>query len=119
MDTIRASQMTTARSVKVKNRAAAPIQITAEQIIVEARDRSEAQQPPPPRRHITDPQELAEYRMRTRKEFEDKLRMQRQHIGVWLNYAKWEFGQGEIDRARSVFERAIEVDYKNTMVWIR
>lgn len=74
----------------MKNRAPAPIQITAEQLLVEARERAEQQQPPPPKRHITDPQELAEYRLKSRKEYEDRIRMNRANIGVWLRYAKWE-----------------------------
>ena len=52
------------KGVRVKNRAPAPIQITAEQILVESRERAEAAAPPAPRRHITDPEELAEHRAR-------------------------------------------------------
>lgn len=29
----------------------------------------------------------------------------------WLNYAEWEASIGEFARARSIFERAIDVDY--------
>lgn len=108
----------TAKTARVANRAPAPIQITAEQIVLEARDRSDAAQPPPPKQHITDPQELAAHRLRTRKEFEDKLRMQRMTAGLWLRYAKWEESQHEIERARSIYERAIDIDYKNPHVWI-
>ena len=38
-----------------------------------------------PRQQITDKEELQEYRMRRRKEFEDGIRMQRNHLG---NYVK-------------------------------
>jgi crooked neck len=115
MDTVAAN----ARGVRVKNRAPAPIQITAEQLLVESRERAEQQQPPPPKRHITDPQELAEYRLRSRKEFEDRIRMNRTNVGVWLRYAKFEEGQKEIERARSIYERTLDVDYKQVSVWIR
>ena len=103
----------------VKNRAPAQIQITAEQLLVESRERAETQQAPAPRRHVADPAELAEHRLRVRKEFEDHLRRQRYAIATWLRYAKWEDGQGELVRARSVYERALEVDFKHVATWIR
>ena len=52
-----------ARAAGVKNKAAASIQITAEQILREAHDIQESQVKPPKQR-ITDPQELAEHRYR-------------------------------------------------------
>ena len=50
-----------ARPAQVKNKAPAPIQITAEQIIREAQDR-QAQDPKPPRQKITDEEEMKMYR---------------------------------------------------------
>ncbi len=50
--------ITTAR---VKNKQPAPVQITAEQILREARERQEAD-PKAPKSKITDPDELADYR---------------------------------------------------------
>ncbi|CAM9627411.1 unnamed protein product [Chrysoparadoxa australica] len=100
----------------VKNRAAAPIQISAEQILREARDRV-IDVAKAPRQQITDAEELRVFRQRKRKEFEDAIRMQRDLIGVWLNYAKWEESQSEYDRARSVFERLLGVDYQNNKIW--
>ncbi|UIZ22335.1 hypothetical protein KXD40_005355 [Peronospora effusa] len=102
----------------VKNRAPAPIQITAEQILLEANQRKEefAQ---PPRRRIADAGELAEYRMGKRKAFEDELRRQRHHVGTWMKYAAWEESQEEFARARSIFERALDVDYKATTIWLK
>ena len=107
------------RGVRVKNRAPAAIQITAEQILVESRERAEAAAPPAPRRHITDPAELSEHRMRVRKEYEDRLRRLNKSLGTWLRYAKWEEGQGEITRARSIYERTLDVDPKEPGVWLR
>ena len=103
----------------VKNRMPSEIQITAEQLMLEARDRAEQAQPPAPKRHVADVAELAEHRLRIRKEFEDRLRMNRNNVAVWLRYAKWEDGQKELDRARSIYERALDVDYKNVQTWIR
>ncbi|KAI9916112.1 hypothetical protein PsorP6_018219 [Peronosclerospora sorghi] len=102
----------------VKNRAPAPIQITAEQILLEANQRKEGTFKPP-RRRITDAAELAEYRLGKRKAFEDELRRQRHHIGTWMKYAAWEESQEEFERARSVFERALDVDYKATTIWLK
>eukprot|EP01103_Thecamoeba_quadrilineata_P012753 TRINITY_DN336_c0_g2_i1.p1 TRINITY_DN336_c0_g2~~TRINITY_DN336_c0_g2_i1.p1 ORF type:complete len:676 (-),score=115.55 TRINITY_DN336_c0_g2_i1:129-2156(-) len=108
----------TPRTTKVKNKTPAAVQITAEQILREAQERQEAE-PRPPRQKITDPEELAEYRMRKRKGFEDSIRRQRTMITTWIKYAKWEESQRDFTRARSVFERAIDVDYRNVIVWLK
>ncbi|KAL0587367.1 hypothetical protein ABG067_002984 [Albugo candida] len=102
----------------IKNRAPAPIQITAEQILREAQDRKENVSRAP-RRNIADKDELIEYRMTQRKQFEDTLRRQRQHIGTWIKYANWEEQQHEFERARSIFERALDVDYRNSSIWLK
>uniref|UniRef100_A0A7R9UG91 Suppressor of forked domain-containing protein n=1 Tax=Pinguiococcus pyrenoidosus TaxID=172671 RepID=A0A7R9UG91_9STRA len=103
----------------VKNRAPAPIQITAEQILREARDRQLETKLPEPKRTITDAEELKEVRIQKRKEFEDAIRRQRHVMGMWLKYAKWEAENQEFERARSVYERAVDVDYKNVGLWLR
>jgi len=102
----------------VKNRAPAPIQISAEQILREAQERQE-EAVKPSRRRITDVDELNEYRMSKRKTFEDEIRRQRHHLGTWIKYAQWEDSQHEFQRARSIFERAIDVDYKNHSLWLK
>lgn len=102
----------------VKNRAAAPIQITAEQILREAQERQE-EAFKPTQRTIVDAEELADYRLNKRKEFETAIRQQRQHIGTWMKYAKWEESQQEFRRARSVYERAIDVEYTNPTIWLK
>lgn len=102
----------------VKNRAPAPIQITAEQILLEAHQRKD-ETTQPPRRRIADAAELAEYRMGKRKAFEDELRRQRHHMGTWMKYASWEESQEEFARARSIFERALDVDYKSPTIWLK
>ena len=57
--------------------------------------------------------------MRKRKEFEDQIKRQRYHIGCWMKYAAWEENLGEYIRARSVYERAIEMEYKNPAIWLK
>ncbi|KAF8101374.1 hypothetical protein N665_0206s0050 [Sinapis alba] len=106
------------RTTRVKNKTPAAVQITAEQILREARERQEAKIHPP-KQKITDSSELSDYRLRTRKEFEDKIRRARWNVQVWVKYAKWEESQKDYARARSVWERAIEGDYTNHTVWIK
>eukprot|EP01111_Echinosteliopsis_oligospora_P009984 TRINITY_DN3023_c0_g1_i2.p1 TRINITY_DN3023_c0_g1~~TRINITY_DN3023_c0_g1_i2.p1 ORF type:complete len:681 (-),score=170.49 TRINITY_DN3023_c0_g1_i2:88-2130(-) len=106
------------RMTRVKNKAAAPVQITAEQILREALERQEAE-PKPPKQKITDPEELADYRLRKRKSFEDAIRRQRQMMSTWIKYALWEESQRDFERARSIFERALDEDYRNPTLWIK
>ena len=106
------------RPTRVKNKTPAPIQITAEQILREARERQEAEIRPP-KQKITDATELSEYRLRKRKEFEDLIRRVRWNISVWIKYAQWEESQKDFNRARSVWERALEVDYRNHTLWLK
>ena len=107
------------KALPVKNRAPAGIQISAEQLVLEARDRSLVQAPAAPARHVADVAELGEHRLRVRKEFEDSLRMHRHNTATWLRYARWEEGAREVERARSVYERCLDLDYKNATVWLR
>ncbi|KAL9691651.1 hypothetical protein QQ045_012076 [Rhodiola kirilowii] len=108
------------RPTRVKNKTPAPIQITADQILREARERQEAELRPP-KQKITDPTELADYRLRKRKEFEDLIgRVQWNNISVWIKYAQWEESHKDFARARSVWERALEeVDYRNHTLWLK
>jgi len=53
------------------------------------------------------------------QDFEDSIRSHRYNIQLYLSYAKFEEAQKEFDRARSVMERALDMDYKDTRVWNR
>eukprot|EP00026_Physarum_polycephalum_P003608 Phypoly_transcript_03621.p1 GENE.Phypoly_transcript_03621~~Phypoly_transcript_03621.p1 ORF type:complete len:661 (+),score=148.16 Phypoly_transcript_03621:136-2118(+) len=106
------------RITKVKNKSAAPVQITAEQILRGALERQDAE-PKPPRQNITDTEELSEYRLSKRKAFEHAIQRQRHLIPAWIRYALWEESQRDFDRARSIFERAIDEDYRNPTLWIK
>jgi crooked neck len=107
------------RLSQVKNKNAAPIQITAEQILREAHDRRLEPSHAVPKQKIGDLEELSELRQRKRKEFEDQIRKNRLNMSSWLKYATWEESQLEFDRARSVFERAMDVDGRNVAIWLR
>ncbi|KAL4188802.1 hypothetical protein AMTRI_Chr08g162240 [Amborella trichopoda] len=116
--TKRETEVKLPRPTRVKNKTPAPIQITAEQILREARERQEAEIRPP-KQKITDATELADYRLRKRKEFEDLIRRVRWNTSVWIKYAQWEESQKDFARARSVWERALEVNYRDATLWLK
>ncbi|KJZ79121.1 Pre-mRNA-splicing factor clf1 [Hirsutella minnesotensis 3608] len=103
---------------RVKNKAAAPVQISAEQLLREAVDRQEVSLQAPTQR-FSDLEELHEYQGRKRKEYEDYVRRNRVSLHNWTQYAQWELEQKEYARARSVFERALDVHPHSVQLWIR
>lgn len=113
------SATSTMRIPKIKNYSAAPQQITAEQLMREVPAYRTDDYRPPSSVHVMDQDELEEYKYRMRKELEEKLRMQRHHMGNWIKYAEWEASIGEFMRARSVFERAMDVDYQHVTMWLK
>lgn len=105
-------------AVKIKNKNPSQIQITAEQILREAKDRQDKPAPPPAQK-IADKEELDAYQLLKRKQFEDAVRRNRTAVGAWLKYAQWETQQGELDRARSVYERALDFEPRNQTIWLK
>lgn len=105
-------------AARVKNKAVADLQISAEQILLEAFERKEDPLKVPQAK-IADVEELLEFQGRKRQEYEDALRRNRLNMGQWMRYAQFEIDQREFDRARSIFERALDVDYKHVPLWIR
>ncbi|KAJ7063425.1 pre-mRNA-splicing factor CLF1 [Mycena amicta] len=105
------------RAPRIKNRAPAAIQITAEQLLREAQERQETSYRAPKQR-VEDFEELHEYRGRKRSEFEERIRRTRGSIKEWLQYANWEASQNEFARSRSVFERALDVDPRSMQLWM-
>ena len=103
---------------RVKNKAPAPQQISAEQLLREAVDRQEPGLQAPTQR-FADLEELHEFQGRKRKEFEDYVRRNRINMNNWMRYAQWELEQKEFRRARSIFERALDVDSTSPVLWIR
>jgi crooked neck len=82
--------MGTMRIPKIKNFTAAAKQITAEQLMREVPAYKTSELKGPSSVHIMDQDELRDYKFNKRKEFEEKLRMQRHHMGTWVRYAEWE-----------------------------
>ncbi|KAG7094903.1 NineTeen Complex (NTC) component [Marasmius oreades] len=105
------------RAPRIKNRAPAAIQVTAEQLLREAQERQEGAFRAP-RQRVEDFEELHEYRGRKRKEFEERIRRTRGSIKEWLQYANWEASQNEFARSRSVYERALDVDPRSIQLWL-
>ncbi|OAA53752.1 cell cycle control protein [Niveomyces insectorum RCEF 264] len=103
---------------RVKNKAAAPVQISAEQLLREAVDRQEVPLQAPTTR-FADLEELHEYQGRKRREYEDYVRRSRTNLRHWTQYAQFELEQKELARARSVFERALDVLPNSVPLWIR
>lgn len=103
---------------RVKNKAPSAIQISAEQLLREAVDRQEPGLQAPTQR-FADLEELHEFQGRKRKEFEDYVRRNRINMNNWMRYAQWELEQKEFKRARSIFERALDVDATSVTLWIR
>src|SRR5689334_7396810 len=92
------------RAGKVKDKTAAAMQITAEQLLAEAAARQESEIRPP-RQRIMDGEELKEFQFRERKKFEDSLRRQRFNPANWTKYATFEESQREWDRCAGGVER--------------
>ena len=103
---------------RVKNKQPAPIQVSAEQLLREAVDRQEPGLSAPTQR-FADLEELHEFQGRKRKEYEDYVRRNRVNLNNWLRYAQWELDQKEFRRARSVFERALDVEPTAVALWLR
>jgi crooked neck len=103
---------------RVQNKAAASVQISAEQLLREAVDRQDEKLKAPTQR-FADLEELHEFQGRKRKEFEDYVRRNRINMNNWMRYAQWELEQKEFRRARSIFERALDVDSTAVVLWIR
>lgn len=104
-------------SGRIKNKAPAKVQITAEQLLREAWEHKESGPTSLPKFQISDKEELQEYQREERKKFEMRIVRNRQHTPLWMRYAKWEEMQGNVTRARSIWERAIDNDYRNPAIW--
>jgi crooked neck len=47
------------------------------------------------------------------------VRRNRINMNNWMRYAQWELEQKEYARARSIFERALDVDARSVVLWLR
>ncbi|CAG9467662.1 unnamed protein product [Pedinophyceae sp. YPF-701] len=108
------------KAAVVKNKQPAAQQITAEQLLREAKSIQLEDETPAPHSMVTDPEELADLRLKKRMQFEDQVRRSGRFIlTTWIRYAKWEEEQKDFRRARSVWERALEINYRHVPFWLQ
>lgn len=104
----------------VRNKLPAEEQITAEQILREAKELQLEDTVKVPKQIITDQEELDDYRLRERKKFEDALRrVGRYQLSIWLQYAAWEEKQKDLRRARNVWERSLVINQQHLPFWLK
>lgn len=101
-----------------KNKNPAELQISAEQILLEAYESRDVATSKT-RVKIADLEELHEFQRRQRQGYEDALRRNRLDYGQWARYAMFEVDQKDMNRARSIFERALEVNSHYVPIWIK
>lgn len=103
---------------QVKNKSAAPVQISAEQLLREATERLGGEGETK-RKAFVDGGNSYEHKQQQRTKFEDGIRRNRERIGNWVQYARFEEGLGEWARARSVYERSLDVEPRNAQLWLK
>lgn len=105
---------------EIKNKQPAEQQITAEQVLREAKELQLEDQYTKPKQVISDHHELSEYRLRERKKFEDEVRrVGRIAFGIWVKYATFEEKQKDLRRARNVWERALHTAQHHLTFWLK
>ncbi|KAF2002918.1 TPR-like protein [Amniculicola lignicola CBS 123094] len=103
---------------RVKDKRAAEVQITAEQLLREAVQRQDEQIIAPTQK-FADLEELTAFQGRKRTEYENYCRRNRINMNNWMKYAQFELEQKDFRRARSIFERALDVDSTSVQLWSR
>ncbi|KAF7690446.1 hypothetical protein HF521_012250 [Silurus meridionalis] len=88
-------------------------------MLCEAKERELELLSPPLKQKITDEEELNDYKLRKRKGFENNIRKNRTVISNRIKYAEWEENLKELQRARSIYERALDVDHRNVTLWLK
>lgn len=95
----------------------AEVQVTSEQILQDAYANRE-KPIERPKQTIQDLDELRSYQLTKRREYEQQLNKNRLNFGQWLRYAKWEGHQNhDFARARSIYERALDVNVSHIPFW--
>ncbi|KAK6202767.1 cell cycle control protein [Scheffersomyces amazonensis] len=94
-------------------------QVTSEKILKDAFDIREKPLERPAQ-SIQDLDELRSFQLKKRKEYEQQLNKNRLNFGQWIRYAKWELNHNrDFPRARSIFERALDVNVQHIPFWIQ
>ncbi|KAL6450711.1 CLF1 Pre-mRNA-splicing factor CLF1 [Candida maltosa Xu316] len=94
-------------------------QIRSKEILDVAFDKSKTKFSTP-RQTIQDIEELRSYQQTKRREFEQHIHKNRLNLGQWLRYARWEVENNhDFPRARSIFERALDVNIQHIPFWVQ
>lgn len=97
----------------------AEVQVTSSDILQEANQIRQSTFKRP-QLTIQDLDELRSYQLTKRKEYEQQLNKNRLNFGQWIRYAKWEIDHNhDFKRARSIMERALEVNVQHVPFWVR
>lgn len=73
-----------------------------------------------PQQTIQDLEELRLFQNTKRREYEQHLNKNRLNYGQWMRYARWEIEHNhDFKRARSIMERALEVNVQHVPFWVR
>ena len=115
-DLYKKSKMVQMLVPEVKNKSINPIQITAEQLIADPNLHQHNTITMPFQTLLGDA-ELQSYKEKKRIVYEDSLRRQKKLVNKWIEYAQWEMNMKEYRRARSIFERALDVHPYSQPLW--
>eukprot|EP00978_Attheya_sp_CCMP212_P005345 scaffold11961_cov44-Attheya_sp.AAC.1 len=103
------------RAGQVKNRAPAPIQISAEQLLRESAERQEQSVLDPYARFEEDNKEFE----RARSIFERSLEVDHRSGELWLRYAEFEMRNEFVNHARNVLDRAVQILPRIDFLWYK
>lgn len=104
---------------QLKTSKTAETQVTSAEILAEAHDIKQTDFKKPSLT-IQDLDELRLFQLAKRRDYEQQLNKNRLNYGQWMRYAKWEIDHNnDFKRARSIFERALEVNVQHVPFWVR
>jgi crooked neck len=104
--------------IRKHNQNVSSIQITAEQLILESVSRTK-DRPRLPELENQTQAEIDDLRFKRRQAWERNVSRNLCTYNTFIRYARWEEDIGEIDKARSVYERALEFSrFREPTVWI-
>lgn len=97
----------------------ADVQVSSADILLEAHQLKQSPYKAS-KQTIQDIEELRLFQQAKRREFEQHLNKNRLNYGQWIRYAKWEVDHNhDFKRARSIMERALEVNIQHVPFWVR
>ncbi|KAM9904526.1 hypothetical protein OXX59_002694 [Metschnikowia pulcherrima] len=97
----------------------AEIQVKSADILADAHDIKQTNFKKPSST-IQDLDELRSFQLSKRRDYEQQLNKNRLNYGQWMRYAKWEIDHNhDFKRARSIMERALEVNVQHVPFWVR